>query len=57
MIGREHTDWEKEESYTDDKNETRYRTVQYSGENTFLEYQETLVGQGKYFGLLISKVD
>lgn len=48
LKGKEHTGWEEEETYTDDDTkETKWRTVQYSGDNTFLEFQENLIGGGE----------
>lgn len=54
LMGKEHTAWDKEESYTDDvSKDTKWRTVQYTGDNTFLEFQENLTGQGRFLNFQI----
>ncbi|KAG5891408.1 hypothetical protein JTB14_031475 [Gonioctena quinquepunctata] len=47
LRGKEHTSWTERESYYDSsEKKTKYRNVHYSGNNTFLEKDFTLIGEG-----------
>lgn len=54
LRGREFTSWEEEVSYTDDRtNETKYTNEIHTGDNNFIEFEETLAGQGEGFLVLV----
>ncbi|KAJ8968527.1 hypothetical protein NQ317_001722 [Molorchus minor] len=47
LSGKEHTEWTERESYYDSTaKETKYRTVTYTGNNSVLCMEQTIVGQG-----------
>lgn len=48
--GKEHTAWTERESYYDSSSKsTKYRTVHYSGDNTFIYVNLILVGEGTFY--------